>query len=568
MTIQRPILKHPFSDLARRGQTPPGDLIQDQIIETHRAIDQVIDALADMQAKAAAQPPQAGTLATMPESFERSAVMLSENSAENWSVASWQWSEHMDGALPADTVAMFDITGDHWSARYWANQALVILEDAEDWGEQAAASAAAAAASAADAAASADLADEWGDLYLGSHAVAPTTDNDGDPLQTGALYFDTAVVQMRSWNGTVWQGFETLGDVASDVIFAPAAGIAATNVQAAIVEALADSKAYADGLLGGLVAPYTKAESDTKFVDVAGDAMTGDLVISKSDPVLVINKASSGQNNHIIGARAGAYRWIMLPGDTAAEVGANAGSDFGVNRYDDAGALLGQPFHISRATGSATFQNIPICAVAPTVDSHLANRAYVEFSASAWGAAHASARVAKAGDTMTGGLTVNANSNYAGQSAIMIYNAGDSFLSFHTGGYALNLGLSATGNTFYLGGWSQGGHRWYSDSAGNFTATGNVTAYSDARRKKDVVTISEALDLVKRMRGVRYQRTDTVERGVGVIAQEMQEIVPEVVMEDPGGDRMLSVAYGNLVGVLIEAIKELAARVEELENRT
>jgi hypothetical protein len=105
------------------------------------------------------------------------------------------------------------------------------------------------------------------------------------------------------------------------------------------------------------------------------------------------------------------------------------------------------------------------------------------------------------------------------------------------------------------------------DSSGNVVATANVTAYSDARLKKDVETIGDALGLVGKMRGVRYTRIDTEKRNVGVIAQEMLEVIPEVVHQGTGDDDTLSVAYGNLVGVLIEAIKELEARVAELEGK-
>lgn len=101
-------------------------------------------------------------------------------------------------------------------------------------------------------------------------------------------------------------------------------------------------------------------------------------------------------------------------------------------------------------------------------------------------------------------------------------------------------------------------------ASGNITATGNVTAYSDARLKENVETISNALDLVNRMRGVFYDRIDTGEPGVGVIAQEMEEIIPEVVAPSDG---KLTVAYGNLVGVLIEAVKELSAKIEALEAK-
>jgi hypothetical protein len=102
---------------------------------------------------------------------------------------------------------------------------------------------------------------------------------------------------------------------------------------------------------------------------------------------------------------------------------------------------------------------------------------------------------------------------------------------------------------------------------GNFTATGNVTAYSDARLKQEVETIKNALDLVSQMRGVTYTRKDTGEAGVGVIAQEMREIMPQVVLQDGGDDGTLSVAYGNLVGVLIEAVKELTLKVKTLEEK-
>ena len=67
------------------------------------------------------------------------------------------------------------------------------------------------------------------------------------------------------------------------------------------------------------------------------------------------------------------------------------------------------------------------------------------------------------------------------------------------------------------------------------------------------------------MRGVTYKFKSELndgQRGTGVIAQEMQQAMPEVVQDG----EYLSVAYGNLVGVLIESIKELKAEIEELKN--
>ena len=108
----------------------------------------------------------------------------------------------------------------------------------------------------------------------------------------------------------------------------------------------------------------------------------------------------------------------------------------------------------------------------------------------------------------------------------------------------------------------------------NLTATATitgaeVTATSDIRLKSNIETIDSALDKVKAMRGVYFDRHDTEDkRSVGVIAQEMQEVMPEAVVTDNTEDKYLSVAYGNLVGVLIEAVKELSEEVDELKKIT
>lgn len=112
---------------------------------------------------------------------------------------------------------------------------------------------------------------------------------------------------------------------------------------------------------------------------------------------------------------------------------------------------------------------------------------------------------------------------------------------------------------------STNANRWSTDPSGNFTARGNVAAYSDIKLKKDITTIDNALDKVSKMRGVMFTRKDTDVKSTGVIAQEMQQVLPEVVSTDSEGT--LNVAYGNIVGVLIEAIKELKAEIEQLKGK-
>lgn len=101
---------------------------------------------------------------------------------------------------------------------------------------------------------------------------------------------------------------------------------------------------------------------------------------------------------------------------------------------------------------------------------------------------------------------------------------------------------------------------------GDILASGNVTAYSDLQLKDNVETIDKPLEKVLGLRGVTFTRVDIEDRDkkhVGVIAQEVEAILPEAVQEHANGIK--SVAYGNMVGLLIEAIKEQQSQIETLK---
>lgn len=97
---------------------------------------------------------------------------------------------------------------------------------------------------------------------------------------------------------------------------------------------------------------------------------------------------------------------------------------------------------------------------------------------------------------------------------------------------------------------------------------GEFANYSDVRLKKNIQTIQNSLDKVCNLRGVTYNRNDTLDdnqQHIGLIAQEVQKVIPEVV--NVGKDNgYLSVSYGNIVSVLIESIKELNTNIEKLEQ--
>ena len=104
---------------------------------------------------------------------QQATIKAGAGESEAWAIASMQWAEHMPGTLPADTIANMDVTGDHWSARWWANQA------GAAYGRLA-------------------------EYYQGARTEPPTETASGDPLPPGALYYDLTTNTMMVWNGTDW----------------------------------------------------------------------------------------------------------------------------------------------------------------------------------------------------------------------------------------------------------------------------------------------------------------------------------------------------------------------------
>ena len=168
--------------------------------------------------------------------------------------------------------------------------------------------------------------------------------------------------------------------------------------------------------------------------------------------------------------------------------------------------------------------------------------------------------------TFSSDLTVNGTLNVRtaidlGDNDILRFGDGDD-AEFFTNGVDFYLDLNAGINNFIIRDGTA--TRFTFDDAGAFTATGDITAFSDRRLKKNVEPIFGALDKTLQLTGCTFDRIDTGERQTGLIAQDVLEVLPEAVREMEDGT--LSLAYGNLVGLLVEAIKELKSEVEGLKG--
>lgn len=103
----------------------------------------------------------------------------------------------------------------------------------------------------------------------------------------------------------------------------------------------------------------------------------------------------------------------------------------------------------------------------------------------------------------------------------------------------------------------------FNPSTGALAAT-VLNATSDRNAKTDITPIMDAVEIIQRIHGVRFSWKDTGLPSAGLIAQDVQAVLPELVTEE---DHKLSLNYNGVIGVLVEAIKTLTQRVEDLESR-
>ena len=139
--------------------------------------------------------------------------------------------------------------------------------------------------------------------------------------------------------------------------------------------------------------------------------------------------------------------------------------------------------------------------------------------------------------------------------ALLLHNGSDIFTVRNDGNVGVGIAFGSISYKLHV--------------AGDIYASADVIAYSDSNVKTDLQRITNAVDKLEKINGYTFKRTDLSEdephkRHTGLIAQEVQKILPEAVHTD-SQDR-LSIAYGNMAGIIIEAIKELKDELRDIKK--
>ena len=315
----------------------------------------------------------------------------------------------------------------------------------------------------------------------------------------------------------------------------------------------ATRKGYVDSRINSLSS--TVSDSGNGFVKVQGSTMTGALILNTSSPTLPLQSSSKGY----VDARVSSLSSTVdskLAGEFLAKAGGTMSGiiNMGSNKIQSLAAPV-------LATDAATKQYVD-----STVGSGTAGVASIVYVN-----AQDALRVAKAGDTMTGALILNANPSAALGAATKQYvDTGVSAAQTAANAAQTTANAAQTIASSALTGLSNKYDKTGGAISGNVTvagtivASGDITAFSDERLKHNINRIENALDKTLHLNGVTFETKEN-KKSLGVIAQNVLNVLPEVVQENDNG--YLSVAYGNIVGVLIEAIKELNAKIEKLEAK-
>ena len=449
----------------------------------------------------------------------------------------------------------------------------------------------------------------FGDQYQVASSN-PSTDGGGNALAAGDLYFNTTANELKVYTGSAWQGGVTasgnfaattgntftgdnvyqdnaklklgtgsdleifhngsnsiINDAGTGNLQVQTGGSTKLEITSTTAEFGADVDLKANSVTTTTTNGNVKlAPNGTGFLEVRGNTNAGTIQLNcesnshgvkiKSPPhsagatyTLTLPNDDGSANEVLKTDGSGNLSWVAQTTLSNAEVrtAVEAASDSNVFTDADHTKLNG----------------IEASATADQTDAEI--RAAVE-------AATDSNVFTDADHTKLNGIETSATADQTGTEILALINTSNIYTSGNIGrdaGDHINF-TTDTQMDVYV----NGNNEFRFEADGDFHADGDIiaqstTTASDRRLKENIEVIPNALDKVQALNGVSFDWKKTGEKSAGVIAQEVQEVLPEAVKEVTpvgGGDSHLTVNYHALTSILIESIKELKAEIEELKG--
>ena len=371
---------------------------------------------------------------------------------------------------------------------------------------------------------------------------------------------------------------------------------------------------------GGLLNNDLDAIDAAVFQAAEGVLGLGTVLVAPNQ--IVLNSTPAPAINQIYGQANGVARWAMFLGNGEAETGSNAGSNFLLQSYSDSGSFLTNSFEIIRATGAASFGGALGVGATLTVNG----AAYFGGTLNVNGALTGNSAASFSGSgSFNGGLNVSSAASFYGTVGMTstLYVAGAvTFASALSVSTTINAGSGITGSAFGVAGtntylgyrtlgldtncsitWTGGGLNFNGssgsmaemDPGGTFYVTskgyqpggGSWGSISDARVKTVERPYALGLSEILKLEPIVYRyraneaapgKASKLERFkdksfVGLVAQDVEQIFPGMVTQRKGWvdgqevDNFRDLDTSELVFALVNAVKTLTARVQELEAR-
>jgi hypothetical protein len=334
------------------------------------------------------------------------------------------------------------------------------------------------------------------------------------------------------------------------------------------------------------------------YLPLIGGTLTGGLGIQPTigtSPIIVLNAAGAGLGNYVYGQVATKARWAMQLGNSAAESGSNAGSDFGIVRYNDTGVGLDTALKIARVDASATFSGVVTVTNRLVVSGSSAivnlNKSGSAQTSDIYGYNGANARwllrlgndatetgsnlgsefvlyrftdtgvlvdaplwISRANGSMALGFGANGGTQGGFQATMATTAASNGMMAFQN----RVAGAAAYPAVYYNSAGGQVGYIQLSDTGTTFGTS------SDRRLKDSIETFTDARELLDRLPVSKFIWKVNGESDIGIIAQDVSDVYPRAVSQR---DDVLMIDYSKYVPLLIQAMQDAHARIDELEKQ-